>query len=766
MSSPLVFSAFAVRCALGNSAGEVTRALREGRTGIAPRQRFATEGYAPTCLAPLRLEGWAEALCAQPEPTDPDPSIALLLEVAAEALRAAKLEAGGAAPARLGLVLGASTGGLFGRSAYELSERPERERARYWRLAQFERQVSEGARALGVLGPRLFVSTACTSSANALAHAASLLREGHAEAVLVGGFDVLQEETFAGFHAMGALAPGPCAPFSTRFGLTLGEAVLFTVLEPLEAARGRGLEPSVSLLGAGLSLDGYHATAPHPAGYGVERAVRASLRDAGLGPEAVGYVNVHGTGTEANDATEWAALERVLGPRAAEVPTSASKSFFGHTLGAAGLLEAFVCVQGLEGQWVAPTLGLDAPREGAPADPVAEDRARAHAHSIALSTNAAFGGSNSALVLGLAERAPPARAPSSRELWIQGVGVLLPEGRDLAEVLHDAAAPRGSGRLAPRDALKLLRGVDPRTADLAALYLTAASQLALRDAGLRLQGAARERTAFLALANELSEDTAEDFWKSLRSRGFARASAPAFARVVANAAQGFASRTLGLLGPGSVLVGGAGASFQALALARGLLEDESVDRVLLAAEGHRGPHSRRCEALLAEQDQGAATEAPRPSPHDAAVGLLLAREPADARSVQVLALALSGPSSLGDALEQVFRAAPLGKEDLLEVHLSTGDDALEREPLRGCLGPALGGLAVFTPYERFGRSGVLDSLALARAAGALRRRPSGEDTDTRASNAGGARRSVLVAGASELLGSAAVLLSVPESASR
>ena len=225
------------------------------------------------------------------------------------------------------------------------------------------------ARVLGVKGPAYTVSTACSSSAKAFASARRLIEIGAADAAVVGGVDGRCRFAMNGFHALGALAQGRCRPLAPdRDGINLGEGVALFTMEKSACASAGG----VALAGCGESSDAYHATAPDPEGCGAEAAMRAALDDAGIGPDEVGYVNLHGTGTQANDEMEMRAVGRVFGtsPRA---KVESTKNLTGHCLGAAGAVEAAICWLLLESGCV----------EGA-----------------AMSNSFAFGGANASVVFG------------------------------------------------------------------------------------------------------------------------------------------------------------------------------------------------------------------------------------------------------------------------------------------------------------------------------------------------------------------------------
>jgi len=253
------------------------------------------------------------------------------------------------------------------------------------------------ARRLDVRGPRTTIMTACSSSATAIGYAADRVRLGHVDVALAGGAEGLCRLTYAGFSSLRATSPEPCRPFDAeRKGLSLGEGAAILVLESYEHARARGAEILALVAGYGVSADAYHMTAPHPEGDGAARAMRAALADAGLDPSQVDYVNAHGTGTTHNDAAESAAVRRVLGAHAERTPLSSIKSMLGHTLGAAGAIEAVASVLAIARGFIPPTVNLRTPDPAFGLDYV-PNTARNQPVSVVLSNSFAFGGNNTTL---------------------------------------------------------------------------------------------------------------------------------------------------------------------------------------------------------------------------------------------------------------------------------------------------------------------------------------------------------------------------------
>lgn len=323
---------------------------------------------------------------------------AMIIE-AAEQLRApieAALSKFG--PERIAVVMGTSTSGIdegeravsAGRAAGKVPSSFDTRQQEIGSPAEFL------ARYLGLEAPAYCISTACSSSAHALAAGRRMLSTGMADVVLAGGADSLCRLTVNGFHALSALSPGRCNPFSrNRDGTMIGEGAAIFLMQK---------DPSeVALLGVGASSDAHSMTAPEPDGAGVELAVRQALDDADLSPEAIDYIQLHGTGTQQNDAMESRVVRRVFGTR---TPCSSSKGQIGHTLGAAGAMGAAHC-------WLAarsdnpdgrlpPHVWDGAAEEGLLSECLVRpgQSLSPAARRVFLSQAFAFGGNNVALVIG------------------------------------------------------------------------------------------------------------------------------------------------------------------------------------------------------------------------------------------------------------------------------------------------------------------------------------------------------------------------------
>lgn len=564
--SSVVITGQGAVCALGLGLDAIWASLEAGRDGMRPIERFSTDTFTTHLGGMVPVPGTLEV----------DDAVGTRAAVISYAVRAGReaLQRSGVAvtnPRRVALVLGTSMGSHLG-GLHEGS--------------------AEVAATLGISGPVLTVSTACASSTNALGMGRDLLDEGLADVVLAGGSDVLCPEIFAGFHALGLLSPKKCSPFSEGIGTTLGEGAGFLVLEREADAKARHARVLACLSGYALSGDGYHATSPEPSGAGVARALKNTLEDAGLSADVIDYVNAHGTGTAANDPAEWLAISQVLGARADSVPVSSTKSYLAHAQGAAGVLELVCTLLALEHGVVLPTLHFTKPRRRGPVDPVAQSTPRVAKVEHALSTNSAFGGANAAL--SISRHVTPRRAVTPRAVFVSGVSALGPFGQTVAALLGPREASQK--RLAPFRLESLVPTADTRGMDPSARALTAAVSLALTDAKLSLTGAARERTGLFVGTTNASPSAWDEFRGTIKERGLAKVSAPAFTRLVLNSASGTASRLLGLRGPTTTLTTGQGSGLMAAVLAAMHLESRtdaermvvgSVDEVDLSRDtGH------------------------------------------------------------------------------------------------------------------------------------------------------------------------------------
>ncbi len=383
--------------ALGSGRENLVRGIKEDICGIkkislldASSYRSSWAGQAPE-PSPLQELGPFRR-CSRAD--------LLALQAATEALGDAKLAEDPLVDTAV--VIGTGAGGTHLTEAYRLKllEEGEEGAPASWLIPHQPANTADLiANRFAINGPRLSLMTACSSSATALGVGLDMIRLGRAKRVLAGGTESLCHLTYGGFSALRAMDDQPCRPFhADRHGLTLGDGSSMLVLEDLEQACSRGVVPYAELAGYGVSADAYHLTAPAPDGRGAVAAMTRALEDAGIDAGQVQYINAHGTATPHNDPIEVASIKKVFGPHAEGLAISSTKAMTGHTLGAAGALEAAICAVAIREGIIPATLRLDRPDPACDLDLV-PCAARAFDLSMAMSNSFAFGGNNTSLVV-------------------------------------------------------------------------------------------------------------------------------------------------------------------------------------------------------------------------------------------------------------------------------------------------------------------------------------------------------------------------------
>ena len=337
-----------------------------------------------------------------------DRFIQFAVAAAEEAIQDAQLPLEALDRERVGVVMGSGIGGvetMFQETRTLLEKGP---RVNPFLVPRMLIDSGPGVVAIrfGLKGPNLGVVSACASGTNAVGEAAHLIRRGDADVVLAGGAEAaITPIALAGMEVVGALStrndePEKASrPFDAqRDGFVMGEGAAFLVLESLEHAQKRGARILAEVVGYGSTCDAYHITAPAENGEGAARCMRNALQTAGLRPQDIDYINAHGTSTPLNDKSETAAIKSVFGEHAYRVPVSSTKSMTGHLLGAAGALEAAICVRALQEGVIPPTINYEYPDPACDLDYVPNQARRADLR-YAMSNSFGFGGHNATLIL-------------------------------------------------------------------------------------------------------------------------------------------------------------------------------------------------------------------------------------------------------------------------------------------------------------------------------------------------------------------------------
>jgi 3-oxoacyl-[acyl-carrier-protein] synthase II len=383
---------------IGTNVPDFWRALLAGTCGIRPLTLFDASAYRTQTAAEVsEIPDGLSAL----EKRRMSRADRMGLTAAVEAVATSGLDVSREDPTRVGVILGGGTSGLIDSEVFfdnhlrGRKDRPSRV------LNHLPDAITDRiAQYFGLQGIKSTITTACSSSANALGYAFDIIRAGIADIVLTGGSDVLARLTYGGFNALRSVDPNPCRPFDRdRKGLSIGEAAGILVFEEGEHARRRGARILAEFLGYGVTSDAYHMTAPDPSGTAGGRTIRAALACAQVSVDRVDYVNAHGTATPQNDSAETAALKAALGERARKIPISSIKSMIGHCLCASGAIEAVATTLTVSDQKVPPTIHYDQPDPACDLDYV-PNAARDAQVDVALSNSFAFGGNSSVVVFG------------------------------------------------------------------------------------------------------------------------------------------------------------------------------------------------------------------------------------------------------------------------------------------------------------------------------------------------------------------------------
>jgi 3-oxoacyl-[acyl-carrier-protein] synthase II len=393
---------------IGNDAATTWESAVTGRSGIDWIQSF-DPGDSPVRVAG-EVRGFdPSGLGEARELRRLDRNVLLALGAAREAVADAGLD-GAYDPGRVGILFGTAIGGFLGimEQAEVLRERgPHRVAPTFLPSVLVDAASGQLAISLGYRGPNYAPVSACATGSHAVGEAAEVIRRGDADAVLAGGAEAcLHPLVLAGFVAMRGLAvenehpPRASRPFdATRSGFVMGEGACVLVLEELEAARARGATIYAEILGYGASNDAHHMAQPDPASTGVKEMMRAALARAGVAPERVGYINAHGTSTPQGDLAETRAIKEVFGEHAYELAVSSTKSVTGHCFGAAGAVEAMMCVRAVHEGVLPPTMNYETPDPECDLDYVPNEARRVEV-DVALSNAMGLGGHNGCVLVG------------------------------------------------------------------------------------------------------------------------------------------------------------------------------------------------------------------------------------------------------------------------------------------------------------------------------------------------------------------------------
>jgi len=592
MSERVVVTGMGAVTPLGLDFPSTWRQLVAGKAAAAPVTLFDVAGcrckQAATCVLPDLSDIPAKTLSRLSRASR------LALAAAREAMAGARLldHQGKSSLPHLPLAVSTTGGGMaLGEQFLRSMLTQHRGAGQFYHASRYQaqHQTHDLQRILGFRGPVTIIANACASGANAIGHGADLIRSGACTCVLAGGYEALTELIYVGFDCLQAMSPDCCRPFDVaRNGLMLGEAAAFAVLESESHARARGAPILCELAGYGQATDLHHLTQPHPGGATAVAVMRQAIARAGVNVADIGYVNAHGTGTPLNDASEGTAFATTFGDGVnvpARLRISSTKAAIGHTLGAAGSVEALFAIAALRSGQLPPSLNVQQPEPMVAANLVAVGE-RQSEMSATLTVNLGFGGSNAALVFKRYESHPGAAThtdvpkPPPPPLAICGMGTVLPS----------ETSPRMKG-LNEDTGEQIVRCVDRTREPLAALQNEArvrrASPLTLFMLAAAHQALAaapelpRDRLGIVACFNTGALVATRRFFEGVIKSGQRFASPNLFPETVFNSPTSHVAAVLGVAGPCYSLVGDDAAWVNAIGVAASWLTNGLVDHALV-----------------------------------------------------------------------------------------------------------------------------------------------------------------------------------------
>lgn len=390
----IVITGLGCVCPLGNDVPSFWRALIAGQSGIEPLTKLDTTGLRNETGGEVKNFDWSPF----GEEGDCDEASQFAFAAAYEAISDAHLLDADLRGA--GIVFSTNFGGAASwEIVSDLLGAGEAVDSESFKQFTLEDAANYTAEHLHIEGPRVTLSNACSSGGNAIGVACDWLRLGRCEIALAGGHDGLGLSTLAGLSILRTISPDLCRPFDkSRSGTIFGEGAAILVLETWSSAQRRNAKVYAEVLGWAVNNNAYHLTAPDKGGAGLRAVMQGALRDAKIKPEAIDYINAHGTGTQYNDLAETQAIKAVFGERAAQIPVSSIKAATSHTMGAAGALEAIATTLALVEQTLPPTINYETPDPECDLDYIPNNARKAKLQT-ALSNSSGIGGNNASVVL-------------------------------------------------------------------------------------------------------------------------------------------------------------------------------------------------------------------------------------------------------------------------------------------------------------------------------------------------------------------------------
>ncbi|MCD8220102.1 MAG: beta-ketoacyl-[acyl-carrier-protein] synthase family protein [Ruminococcus sp.] len=568
--------------AIGNNVAECWENVKKGVSGIAEATAIDTTD----CYAHFAAQVQDDSLEDLPDAEQMDRCVKLCIKASGEALEDAGLtDLGDQTSASV--IMGSCIGGVSSVEHYYRNGRPAADVPKI-PIAAIAPAVAKTYHAGGVVTN---IANACAAGTISIAYACDLIRAGKAEVVIAGGTDALASIPFAGFLSLHALSEAPCSPFNHCSGITLGEGAGAIIIESYAHAMQRKVRIYCEVLGAGISSDAYHITAPRPDGAGQMYAIRQCMKQSGITPAEVDYINAHGTGTAKNDEAEFLSLHTIFDTENPSLSVSSTKSMVGHCLGAAGAVEAVFSIQALTEGIVPPTVGYteaDLPclQQRAGQMDFCPNQAKHKSLTTVMSNSFAFGGNNASILF--SKKPGNLTLPEKQErIYLTGIGVVSPLGNHLDSLIAQFAAKvpmrskSAESRIDRSDfAAYGLKSSFYRKLDTFSQLQAGSGMQALQDANYLVTDENATDIGIVVGTSDGPLSTICHYQENLFEKGTAGGSAFQFPNTVYNAAGGYLSICSGIRGYHATLTSGIQSGLASLAYAVQILRSGQSKAIL------------------------------------------------------------------------------------------------------------------------------------------------------------------------------------------
>ena len=486
---------------------------------------------------------------------------------------------------RVSVIMGSCVGGAVSIAHYYEANHDETDIARM-PISRIANDVAKEVHAGGVINN---IANACAAGTISISYACDLIRSGKADIVLAGGTDAFAPVPYAGFLALHALDSNPCSPFNHCTGITLGEGSGVVVVESYEHAKKRNAKIYCEVLGAGVSSDAHHITAPREDGEGQMNAINWALKNSGVKKNEIGYINAHGTGTAKNDNAEFLSLHTIFDGENNDLSVSSTKAMVGHCLGAAGAIEAVFAIKCLQNNVVLPTLGytdtdLENLKEKAGNIEFVANKAHEKKLDTVMSNSFAFGGNNASIIFSNNEGNVKVEN-SSEKLAITGLGLVTPLGNGVENYIEkindfkpESNSISSSVERADYDQFGL--GMTFRKHDNLSRIQVVSGMSAIKDGKYEINDETATRIGIVVGTCEGALATCLNFQENISEKGNANGSAFNFPNTVYNAAGGYLSICSGVKGYNVTVTNGAQSGLASVAYAMDILRKKTCDAVL------------------------------------------------------------------------------------------------------------------------------------------------------------------------------------------